>query len=183
VGLDGVVAQQGNYRKSGFALAWRNIRFEGVASGAAAPADAAIVPLASLPFAAVAAWDQPLFGWPRSGFLQGWIAQPRARALGLVEEGALRGYGVLRPCRQGHKVGPLFADTPQVAERLFAALTAGLPAGETVYLDVPEPNAEALALAQRHGMQLVFETARMYTGEAPALPLHRIYGITTFELG
>jgi hypothetical protein len=29
----------------------------------------------------------------------------------------------------------------------------------------------------------VFETARMYTGGDPGLPLERIYGITTFELG
>jgi hypothetical protein len=29
----------------------------------------------------------------------------------------------------------------------------------------------------------VFETARMYTAGAPALPLHRLFGITTFELG
>jgi len=29
----------------------------------------------------------------------------------------------------------------------------------------------------------VFETARMYTGPAPAIDLARIYGITTFELG
>ena len=32
VGLDGVVAQQPNYKKSGFALAYRNIRYEGVAA-------------------------------------------------------------------------------------------------------------------------------------------------------
>ncbi len=32
VGLDGVVAQQSNYKKSGFALAYRNIRYEGVAA-------------------------------------------------------------------------------------------------------------------------------------------------------
>ena len=29
----------------------------------------------------------------------------------------------------------------------------------------------------------VFETARMYRGSVPALPLNRIFGVTTFELG
>ena len=33
------------------------------------------------------------------------------------------------------------------------------------------------------GLTPVFETARMYRGPAPALPLERIFGITTFELG
>ncbi len=69
-----------------------------------------------------------------------------------------------------------------MAERLFRALSAAVP-GEPLFLDVPEPNAEALALAARHGMHEVFGTARMYSRSVPALPLERIYGITTFELG
>jgi hypothetical protein len=32
-------------------------------------------------------------------------------------------------------------------------------------------------------MAPVFETARMYRGAAPELPLGNIFGITTFELG
>jgi len=44
-------------------------------------------------------------------------------------------------------------------------------------------NSEAVALAERHGMKVVFETARMYRGDRPALPLERVFGITTFELG
>ena len=46
IGLDGVVAQQANYRKSGFQLAYANIRYGGtVAAGPAPPAG--IVPLAN----------------------------------------------------------------------------------------------------------------------------------------
>jgi hypothetical protein len=48
---------------------------------------------------------------------------------------------------------------------------------------VPQPNVAAIALAERHGMTPYFETARMYTGIRPELPLARIFGITTLELG
>ena len=41
----------------------------------------------------------------------------------------------------------------------------------------------AVALAQRHHMHAVFETARMYTGRPPAVNMHGLYGVTTFELG
>jgi hypothetical protein len=44
-------------------------------------------------------------------------------------------------------------------------------------------NPAAVALAERHRMTIVFETARMYIGRAPDVPMHRLFGVTTFELG
>ena len=44
VGLDGVIAQQENYKQSGFVLAHRNIRFGGVPN-CEAPRDTRIVPI------------------------------------------------------------------------------------------------------------------------------------------
>jgi hypothetical protein len=58
-----------------------------------------------------------------------------------------------------------------------------VPDGDAVYLDVPLPNAEAATLAESHGLRGVFETARMYTGTAPACELRRVFGVTSFELG
>lgn len=180
VGLDGVVAQQDNYRKSGFAFAHRDIRHEGVVT-AAAPRDPRLVRIDARHLAAIQAYDRGFFAAPRDGFVADWTAKGGRTAFALVD-GALRGYGVIRACRRGHKIGPLFAETPAEADLLFRALAATVP-GETVILDPPEPNAEALALAARHGLQPSFETARMYRGSAPALPLERTYGITTMELG
>lgn len=182
VGLDGVVAQHANYRKSGFVLAWRNVRYQGRGCPQPKP-DGRIVPLRTLPFAAVRAHDLSFFPAGRDAFLQAWLAQDDAAGLSWVEDGVLRGYGVIRRCRRGWKVGPLFADREDVAEGLFAALASQATPEEPVFLDIPEPNAAARALTQRHGMDMVFETARMYTGEPPVLPLDRLYGITSFELG
>jgi hypothetical protein len=93
------------------------------------------------------------------------------------------GYGVIRPCRAGFKVGPLFADDADLADRLWSALVSRASPGEPVYLDIPATNPLALDLAREHDLQPVFETARMYAGAAPAMPLRRLFGITTFELG
>ncbi|MDJ0949139.1 MAG: GNAT family N-acetyltransferase [Alphaproteobacteria bacterium] len=180
VGLDGVVEQQANYRKSGFVLAHRNIRYEGRID-AAAPVEG-VVDAADAPFEAILDYDRPFFPAPRRRFLECWLQPGKRAARVLMEDGRIAGYGVLRPCRRGHKVGPLFAETPEGAERLLHALAATIP-GELLYLDPPEPNAQAIALAERHGMTPIFETARMYKGAAPDLPLDRIFGITTFELG
>ena len=182
VGLDGVVDQQDNYKKSGFKLAHRNIRYEGVGGGSL-PSHGEIQPLTAWPFQAVASYDRHCFPADRSLFLSPWIHQPQATALGIIRKGALAGYGVIRPCQAGYKIGPLMADTPGAADTLFLALKAGVPPSEPVYLDAPEVNREAVALAARHAMNTVFETARMYTGPAPDMPLDRLYSVTSFELG
>lgn len=101
----------------------------------------------------------------------------------MLQEGLLSGYGVIRPCRCGYKIGPLFADSPALAESLFGALQSQIPAGQPIYLDTPVINQNAVALAEKYQMKLVFETARMYTRSFPDLPLDRIFGVTTFELG
>jgi ribosomal protein S18 acetylase RimI-like enzyme len=182
VGLDGVVAQQPNYRKSGFELAWRNVRYEG-RGGTPAPEDAHIADLARVPLENVCACDRAYFPADRTAFLRAWLAQPDAAARGWIEDGRLQGYGVIRRCRSGWKIGPLFAERERIAECLFLALSSQAGADESVYLDLPEANPPAMALAQRHHMHIVFETARMYTGRPPAMNMHGLYGVTTFELG
>ncbi|KWT91724.1 MULTISPECIES: GNAT family N-acetyltransferase [unclassified Variovorax] len=183
IGLDGVPAQQDNYRRSGFALAWNNARFAGPA-GSAAPAPASqIVPLRSVDLAMLCADDGRVFPAPREAFLRCWRSMPGATGLAWVADGELAGWGLIRRCREGHKIGPLVADAPEIASALYAALSASVPAGDTVYLDVPLPNAAAVALAQAHRLRIVFETARMYAGSPPACDLQRVYGITSLELG
>ena len=182
VGLDGVVDQQENYRKSGFALAYRNIRFQGVGSGAG-QGDNDIVPLSSLAFDQIVRYDRSFFPDDRRHFLERWIAPPGSVAVGILDKRTLAGYGVMRPCRTGYKVGPLFADSPELAERLFGFFRAQVPASVPIFLDIPEVNRAACDLVERHSMSAAFETARMYTGRVPDLPLDRLFGVTTFELG
>lgn len=179
VGLDGVVAQQENYKKSGFRLAYRNVRYQGLVRGIGC---AQVIAAADAPFEQLLAYDRQCFPAARERFVRAWIAQPDAVAMATVEEGRVAGYGVVRRCQAGCKIGPLFADDEDVATGLFRALAASMP-GEVIVLDVPETNPAAVALAERHGMSSVFETARMYTKETPAIAVERVFGVTSFELG
>lgn len=183
VGLDGVVDQQDNYRRSGFALAYRNIRFGGVPSGALeAPEGYRLSPLTE-PSAEQEALDARVFAAPRRAFWQQWLAAEGHRSFAAHRDGALAAFGTLRPCRNGYKIGPLAAVSRGAAEAVLARLLQEMPAGQEVYLDVPEPNPEAVALARSIGLQPVFETARMYRGAAPQPETGLIYGVTSFELG
>jgi hypothetical protein len=179
IGLDGVVAQQDNYRRSGFRLAYRNIRYGGVATAAPSPE---LVSLDALPFDAILDYDRQFFPAPRPGFLSLWIRPGTGAALAAVIDGRIAGFGVVRACREGFKIGPLYGDDEGIAETLFGSLAAAA-GGEKIFLDVPEPNAAARRLAERHGLAPVFETARMYAGAPPEIPLDRLFGVSTFELG
>jgi hypothetical protein len=180
IGMDGVFNMQGFYSRGGFVLCNRDLRFAGI--GAAARFDESLVDLGGVSFAEISRYDAAHFPAPRERFLKAWIAQPGSRALGVAQDGALRGYGVIRVCRQGYKIGPLFAADGKTADALFRGL-ADIASRRPIFIDVPENNPEALALAERHGMREVFGCARMYYGRPPVLPYNEIFGVTTFELG
>jgi len=182
-GLDGVVAQQANYAKSGFRLAYRNIRFGGAAPAVAETSTTyTICPVTDIPLDKLLAYDRLFFPAPRPAFLSLWLTPRQGAALAALEGGRVVGLGAIRACREGFKLGPLYADDETAADTLFRQLAAYAQGGR-IYLDVPEPNDAALRLARRYGLAPVFETARMYTGAAPELPLGRLFGVTSFELG
>lgn len=187
VGLDGVVDQQDNYRKSGFVYHGRNVRYAGIPGPGAPPASGVTirsVQMADMP--AVTVLDRQAFPAPRASFLELWlVCPPDHQRHGLIAEkdGKIVGYGAIRRCREGWKVGPLIARDAAVASALFGKLCSLAAPGETVILDVPESHGAAVGLAQSNGLEPVFETARMYLGEAPEIADHLVFGITTFELG
>lgn len=182
IGLDGVVAQQENYQKSGFTLAYRHIRYQGYGGGKPCNKPE-IVQLSTLSFTTIECYDQQFFPEKRSEFLKMWIHQPDCHALGIMQNGRLSGYGVIRPCRYGYKIGPLYAESSELAEALFQTLRSRVDPSASVFLDVPEANPSAVKLAERHRMRVVFETARMYAGKQPAIPVDRVFGVTSFEVG
>jgi GNAT superfamily N-acetyltransferase len=181
IGLDGVVAQQENYRKSGFALAYANIRYGGTVAPLPEASQAGVA-LSEIPFVDVEAYDATVFPAPRSAFLHAWIGAPGHIGRAVVRDGRLAGWGVVRPCRTGRKIGPLVADDRATAEAVLSALLSAAGSGE-IFLDVPGTNRDAIALAQGLGLVPVFETARMYTGAIRPVRLERVFGVTSFELG
>lgn len=180
IGLDGVIAQQSNYQKSEFKTAYRHLRFQTLGTGKTV-FHPDIVALSTVPFAEILAYD--VFPVPRPVFLQSWLQQKHGMALGVIHNNQLVAYGVIRACHESFRIDPVFADSAEIADNLLTALLAYAPSNSPVFIDIPETNARALALAKRHTMPLVFEAARMYTQDAPNLDVNKIYGITTLELG
>ncbi|MFI7413332.1 GNAT family N-acetyltransferase [Streptomyces sp. NPDC049627] len=180
VGLDGVVAQQDNYRRSGFELAHRTFRFTGAAPAGETPAD--VRPAGPGDLADITAYDSACTPADRPRFLAHWLTGPGHHTLVRRDGDRVTGYGVIRPGHDCPRIGPLFADTTEDARALFAALTTEA-VGREVAIDVPETNTAAVALAEEAGLTPSFETARMYTGPVRPYAQERVFGVTTLELG
>lgn len=181
VGIDGVLENVKIYERIGYVPYYENCRYSAVAAVSAAIPEN-IMAVDKLTFNSIQDYDRQCFPAYRDTFLKGWLTQPNGKALAYMDDGILRGYGVRRKCLSGYKIGPLFADTREIAENLLDALTADIE-GESFYLDTPENNAEAIAIAESRGMGKVFATARMYQKGLPDIADKKIFGITTFELG
>jgi GNAT superfamily N-acetyltransferase len=179
LGLDGVVNMQSRYEQAGFKKAYNNIRYSGTINGEKSEK---CVPIKRTDLNKVTVFDAKFFPASRPSFLECWLFQKDSTALMVKDEnGNILGYGVIRKCFKGQKVGPLFAQDAKTAKDLLSSLASSV-SGE-IFLDVPEPNLAGVQLAKSFGMQPVFSTVRMYTKSSPKLPLENIFGVTTFELG
>jgi hypothetical protein len=179
IGMDGVFQMVPFYEKGGFSTAYKDLRFQGVAQGSLDPN---VRTLQAADFDTIERFDRHHFPVARTEFLQRWIFRHGAHLLGIVENDKLVGYGVARQAPQGYKIGPLFADRPDIAERLLTSLMSRF-VGEQVQIDVPEPNVFGIRLAAQSGLAEVFGCARMYRGPMPQLPLLHIFGVTSLEFG
>src|SRR5688572_28033647 len=122
IGLDGVFTQQENYKKSGFKLAYRNIRYMDVAEHASTAEEKNLLTHAAVPFDDLVLYDNECFPAARPQFLKSWFAMADSYGLDSVSNNKVTGYGIIRKCRQGYKIGPLFADNSDVAKVLYQSL-------------------------------------------------------------
>jgi len=179
IGLDGVDQQVANYARMGFAPAYRTVRHSGRLP--VASVHATIQPVGPDLVAEVAALDRRFFPAPRRRFLEHWLKPPNV-ALAAMRDGSVAGYAVARQCRQGWKVGPVFALDQADARHLLSGLAASIGDAE-IHLDVPDPAREFSAYLVQAGFVPGFVTTRMYRGPVDTTKLAQAYTTTTLELG
>jgi hypothetical protein len=178
-GLDAVLQQVSNYQKFGFQPTHSHLRYQGIVSGKISPD---VRDIKIIDFSQLCDYDQQYFPSYRSHFLSQWINQPHAQGYGIINDGTLVGYGVIRKATDGFRIGPLFAENENIAEQLFLALVT-YAQGSNIYVDVPNINQSAIDLFTSYQMKDMFECVRMYKEEKPNINWQNVFGVTSLELG
>ena len=179
IGIDGVINRVANYTNIGFKLAYKNIRFEGIGNNY--PISEKVFNSNIVNFDEILEYDSKCFPTKRTKFLPLWLNMLNAHSYVYYDNG-VKGFGVIRPCKKGYKIGPLFADNLEIADQIYQALASNAT-DDIVYLDIPEANIKSSELVKKYEMKQVFETARMYNKYQPRMDINRIFGVTSFELG
>ncbi len=180
VGMDATPVSELFFRSTGCTKAYRHFRFEGSLAQATPTGD--VVPIAHIPFADLCGYDAACFPARRERFLRIWLAAYGDGGFACLRHGRLAGFGVLRRALRGFRAGPLLADDAAIAETLLHAM-GSISGDAPVALDIPEPNTDALEWANKLGLLRGFSTARLYRHAVPCMPLHRIFGIASYEFG
>lgn len=180
IGMDGVLAMQPFYEKGGFKIAFRDERYECI--GQEFSTSHCLSTIESNDFLILMDYDLKCFGFNRVTFLKHWLDLPNSNSFKFMEGDKIKGYAIIREVQVGFKIGPLFADSVEIAEELYRACLNSAKS-KPVYLDIPVINKGAVHLVEKYKAKYVFECARMYYGEGPKPNTRNIYGITTFELG
>ena len=179
VGTDGVLERADDYARLGFEAAHSHHRHSGVPEGHLAWG---IVDAAEVEVDALVDLDDACFPGDRRAFMRTWIRAPHVTRVSLDSSGEPDGFAVGRPAASGWRIGPVLAPDAGRAEALVRAIAQVAP-GEMLHVDINTGNADAVAMARGMGLQPGFECVRMYRGGMPDLPLHRIFGAGTLELG
>jgi GNAT superfamily N-acetyltransferase len=180
IGMDGVVDMQPFYKAGGFEIAFRDLRYEAI--GSEFLTDKNISPITKYDYDEILNYDKECFGFNRMQFMLNWLEMPEVKAFKYYDENNIKGFVIVRKANKGFKICPLFADDFNIANELYKAASNSVK-GNLLYLDIPIINDDAKKLVEKYNMKYVFECARMYYGTPPEVPLNKIFGITTFELG
>ena len=133
-------------------------------------------------------YDTTVFGVERHAFLSKWLRIPGKHGrVAINSEGSIVGYTVARPLfakEEGYKIGPLFADSEAVAEKLLKAVFEELLQEQpTPVVCIDAPTKKAKEIGERLQGKKSLETVYMVMNDPPDACFDKWFGMTTLELG
>ena len=133
-------------------------------------------------------YDTTVFGFERHAFLSKWLRMTGSHTrVAFDSEGSIVGYTVARPTfiKGSYKIGPLFADSEAIAEKLlkavFEELLRQVDPAPVVCIDAP--TKKATKLCERLQGKRSFGLVYMVMNDLPGACFDKWFGYTTVQFG
>lgn len=130
----------------------------------------------------VLTYDSAFFPADRKSYMREWLSMPNASGWVWKEQGKIQGYGLIRKALKGYRIGPCYAENPELAFHLIQAMLSQAN-GEEVSISMPDSSSLSSYLLNRFDLTVGSQLQRMYSRTPIDLPLERIAGITSFTFG
>ena len=133
-------------------------------------------------------YDTKVFGFERYSFLSKWLRAPGSYVrVAIDNEGSIVGYTVARPTfiKASYKIGPLYADSEPIAEKLLKAVFEELLRHEkpVPVVCIDAPTEKGTSLCERLGGKRSLELAYMVMNNIPDARFDKWFGCTTVQFG
>lgn len=187
-GLYAVPKEIPRYQKSGFRDRYNNLRYYKVTSQNIENNSHLSVRIKSSAsfFESLCDYDQLHFGHSRKKFFECLFKMPQTWAfVSLDSNKRVNGYGIIRPCKTGFRIGPLYSDNIDSAKDIFRMLLTNIP-GQNFIVDIPSRNAFGEVFAHYFNLERMpdFDTAAMFKGAEPSeIDQSKCYGVCSLEFG
>lgn len=144
IALYAVASQVTRYQKSGFIKQFVNQRWYLKPSELNVPLHQQCVPITPENIRAVSLYDEHHYFTNREFIFTDMLKKPNIKGLAYMVDNKIKGFGIIRPCVHGFRLGTLVADSKNIAESLILCLQ-NYSKGEPVFIDVPEQNLEGIS--------------------------------------
>lgn len=183
VGADAMNAEWPIYSANGFMKAYDHHAVRGVAKHVDHPLHKHVSDLSSVSVEDIAAYDAQYFPVPRPRFVDIWLKQNESIVRGYVAEGKLLGYGLLRPGWPVAQIGPLYAESAEIACAVLTSLTNTLQVGEKYELASHTPNPNMAQLSTAFGFEQCYLHTRLYNKKVYQLRDACVYACLSTDIG
>ncbi|EDV19944.1 hypothetical protein TrispH2_009722 [Trichoplax sp. H2] len=167
----------GTYETIGFKKHEAMIRYAGIIAKKEVISDN-IYSARDIPLDKIVEYDARYFAEERKKFLSAWLMIGTANSFVYKIGDNIRGLGAIRKAQDGYRIGPLYAETPDIAITLFHRLCQDYENCK-ITVECPASNADAKELVKKFKLDKVFQGSTMYSGELPKVNLNHIYGVIT----
>ncbi len=135
----------------------------------------------------IAKYDEKIFTVSRKKSFAEALSNPEIKGYFIEVDNQTKGYGFIRPCMHGFRIGALYSDTPEIAKNLLLNLLE-LAGKESVIIDMPEINQAGHDLMVEIGAKRnkTCDTIAMVKGTLSAeykYHLDKNFGLFSLEIG